>query len=73
MTAARTQRHRWAHHGAYSSTCLNCGTTALKRPHPYGRYWFTEWHLPDGTFVSNYNGEPTPPCPGHAESAAVPA
>jgi hypothetical protein len=58
-----TQRHRWMHHDSYNSTCVKCGTKALKRPHPYARYWFTEWHLPDGSYTNNYNGEPTPPCP----------
>lgn len=67
MSGPTQQRHRWTHHDAYSATCRRCGTTALKRPHPYRRHWFTEWHLPDGTYISNYNGEPTPPCAESAE------
>jgi hypothetical protein len=51
------------HHDDYNATCVKCGTKAQKRPHPYARYWFTEWHLPDGSYTTNYNGEPTPPCP----------
>lgn len=57
------QRHRWIHHDVYTATCAKCGTKALKRPHPYRRYWFTEWHLPDGSYITNYNGDPTPPTP----------
>lgn len=58
----RTQRHRWQHHDGYNATCIRCGTKAQKRPHPYARYWFTEWQLPDGSYTTNFNGEPTPPC-----------
>lgn len=40
---------------------------ALKRPHPYERRWFTEWRLPDGSYVNSYDGGRTPPCePGEA-------
>lgn len=56
------QRHRWTHHDKYNSTCQRCQMRAQKRPSPYGRHWWTEWRLPDGTSCNNYNGEPTPPC-----------
>jgi hypothetical protein len=62
-------RHRWEHRDRHNARCLNCGTTAQKRPHPYGRHWFTEWHLPDGTYTNNYQGEPTPPCQSADEAA----
>ena len=58
-----TARHRWQRRDAYNARCLTCGMTAQKRPSPYGRrHWFTEWHLPDGSYRDNYNGRPTPPC-----------
>ncbi|TKK86452.1 hypothetical protein FDA94_21800 [Herbidospora galbida] len=55
-------QHRWTHHDNYHATCRRCGTRAQKRPSPYGRRWWTEWRLPDGTTRDNYNGQPTPPC-----------
>ena len=64
-------RHRWNHKDAHNATCEHCGTHAQKRPSPYGRRWWTEWRLPDGTYVNNYNGERTPPCP--PASAADPS
>jgi hypothetical protein len=55
-------RHSWNRSDDHNATCRRCGTHAQKRPHPYGRRWWTEWRLPDGSYVDNYNGEPTPPC-----------
>jgi hypothetical protein len=55
-------RHSWNHTDRHNATCTKCGTTAQRRPHPYERRWFTEWHLPNGTYTNNYEGEPTPPC-----------
>lgn len=55
-------RHRWNRKDDHNATCERCGTHAQKRPSPYGRRWWTEWRLPDGSYVNNYNGEPTPPC-----------
>ncbi|ROP31443.1 hypothetical protein [Couchioplanes caeruleus] len=57
-----TGRHRWEHRDAYNAHCVHCGTWAQKRPSPYGRHWFTEWRLPDGSYCDNYHGERTPPC-----------
>lgn len=62
MSTPRTPRHKWHRHDAYNATCERCGTHAQKRPSPYGRRWFTEWRLPDGTYVNNYDGRRTPPC-----------
>jgi len=61
MTAPAA-RHQWDHRDKYNAVCLNCGTWAQKRPHPHGRRWFTEWRLPDGTYVGDYNDGKTPPC-----------
>ncbi|MBA9003469.1 hypothetical protein HNR21_002351 [Actinomadura cellulosilytica] len=58
----RRPRHKWQRRDAYNATCERCGTHAQKRPSPYGRRWFTEWRLPDGTYVNNYDGRPAPPC-----------
>ena len=64
-------RHRWNRKDAHNATCERCGTHAQKRPSPYGRRWWTEWRLPDGSYVDNYSGGGTPPCP--PASAAEPA
>ncbi|GII01742.1 hypothetical protein [Planobispora takensis] len=65
MTApTASRRHRWTRRDAYNATCTECGTHAQKRPSPYGRRWFTEWRLPDGTYTDNYDGGKTPPCIG---------
>jgi hypothetical protein len=57
-----TGRHSWNHRDKHNKTCTRCGTWAQKRPSPHGRRWFTEWRLPDGTYVNNYAGGKTPPC-----------
>lgn len=64
-------RHRWQHLDKYRSICRRCDTYALKRPHPHGQRWFTEWTLPDGTCVNNFDGQPTPACPGPRETMTV--
>jgi hypothetical protein len=55
-------RHKWDHRDKHNASCLRCGTTAQKRPDPHGQHWFTEWHLPDGSYVNSYGGGKTPPC-----------
>lgn len=62
-------RQRWNHHDRYNATCLRYGTRAQKRPTPDQRRWFTEWHLPGGSYTNNYHGEPTPPCPPQREAS----
>lgn len=64
MTVAPSKRHKWNHENKETSVCAVCGTRAHRRPDPNSRRWFTEWRLPDGTFVNNYAGGKTPPCPG---------
>lgn len=54
--------HRWEHRDRYNAHCLACGTWQQRRPDPHGARWFTEWRLPDGTYMDNYNGATTPPC-----------
>jgi hypothetical protein len=67
-------RHHWEHRDRHNARCTKCGTTAQKRPHPYERHWFTEWHLPDGTYTNNYEGGPTPPCePAESSEDTPPA
>lgn len=44
-------RHRWNRKDDHNATCERCGTHAQKRPSPYGRRWWTEWRLPDGSYV----------------------
>lgn len=65
---AKPRRHSWEWHTKYRGTCKVCGTTAEKRPSPYERRWWTEWRLPDGSYVNNYDGSGTPPCPGAPET-----
>jgi hypothetical protein len=70
MSAPRP-RHQRKRRSASNATCTRCGTWAQKRPHPYARRWCTEWRLPDGTYVDNYDGQPTPPCQPRAETGAT--
>ena len=63
-------RHRWHHTDRHNARCERCGISALKRPHPHERRWFTEWRLADGSYLDNYNGRATPPC---TPVAAAPA
>ena len=68
-----SRRHSWERRDAHNARCRRCGTFAQKRPHPHARRWFTEWHLPDGTYTNNYDGGPTPPCtPPESKEAATP-
>jgi len=55
-------RHKWHHRDEHNKTCARCGTQAQQRPDPHSRRWFTEWRLPDGSYVNNYAGGKTPPC-----------
>jgi len=62
-------RHRWqliaGHSTTYRCTRPGCGATKQRRPHPYGRQWFTEY----GDGRGNYS-EKAPPCEGRDERAA---
>jgi len=61
-------RHSWDPRTEYRKVCRKCGMEALRRPHPYGRRWFTEWTL-NGKSTDSYNGGKTPPCEPPEEPA----
>jgi hypothetical protein len=55
------KRHRWEKINDYRKRCQDCDMLADRRPHPYGRRWWTEWTLGDKSW-NTLQGDTTPPC-----------
>lgn len=57
--------HRWRKIADRTRRCRVCGLTAQKRPHPYRRSWWTEWHWMGGgrdRWANSLNGDRPPAC-----------
>ncbi|WP_333745522.1 hypothetical protein [Streptomyces sp. IBSBF 2950] len=61
QATAKPKRHRWDKASDYRKRCKDCGMHALRRPHPYGRRWWTEWTLGERNW-NTLQGDKTPPC-----------
>ena len=70
-TEKPTKRHRWITHTEFRKTCQDCGLRAMKRPHPYGRQWWTEWTTGTGLSWDTLSGDKTPACPPHIDETTI--
>ena len=64
-------RHSWSDDSEFRKTCVKCGLHAMRRPHPYGRQWWTEWTTDAGLKWDTLSGDKTPTCPPHVDETTV--
>jgi len=66
----RPVRYKWERRDKNNKTCTVCGSGRCCVQVPHRARWFTEWRLPDGSYVDNYWGGSTPPCEPPTVTAA---
>ena len=70
-TEKPNKRHNWLKISDYRKRCQDCGLNALRRPHPYGRQWWTEWTTDTGLSWDTLSGDKTPACPPRIDETTV--